>query len=157
MHTANNIFERVPQTLSPAPLANSNLKNAVPGHQQYAGILLTYEAPPPGSTMDAFSKVDLYSILARAPPAELGSKAPGLSDGAGKPGATTIPEKAGKQKRERGSSRNCGGIGGKREQRTIQTVAPTPPRGGAGGYLVRDPLGDEVAELDAKVQENLRR
>lgn len=94
-------------------------------------------------------KVNLYSILARAPPAELGRTALREAD--------AVSKKADKHRKERGSSRKAGEEGGRRKQRALRPAPPIPPRGEEGKYLARDPLGDEVAELDATIQENLRR
>ena len=101
-------------------------------------------------------QIDLYSILARAPPAELGSAAaPNLDGDEAERANTTISKKADKKSRqEKALSRKISNIEGKGERRTFQMAAGPAP---LEGYSARDPLGKEVAELDANAQERLRR
>ena len=91
-------------------------------------------------------QVDVYGILAKAPPAET-RNGPREAEVAGNP---KIPTR-GKNKRPWGpinrvqNARSCG--------KYLIQADPTPEV----AYVARDPLGDEVAELDAKIRENARR
>ncbi|CAM9172323.1 unnamed protein product, partial [Ectocarpus sp. 8 AP-2014] len=108
------------------------------------------------------AKIDLYSILAKAPPAEPRSTASHRPvGGIGCSVDPTMSNKAGKKrhKREQGSLRRLASsvvVGGD-ERPAFETALRLTLRDEVGGYLKRDPLGDEVAELNAKLQENLRR
>ncbi|CAM9464215.1 unnamed protein product, partial [Ectocarpus sp. 4 AP-2014] len=108
------------------------------------------------------AKIDLYSILAKAPPAEPRSTASHRPvGGIGCSVDPTMSNKAGmkRHKREQGSLRRLASsvvVGGD-ERPAFETALRLTPREEVGGYLKRDPLGDEVAELNAKLQESLRR
>ncbi|CAM9154690.1 unnamed protein product, partial [Ectocarpus sp. 13 AM-2016] len=108
------------------------------------------------------AKVDLYSILAKAPPAEPRSTAFHRPvGGTGRSVDPTMSNKAGmkRHKREQGSLRRLARsvvVGGD-ERPAYETALRLTPREEVGGYLKRDPLGDEVAELNSKLQESLRR
>ncbi|CAN0385958.1 unnamed protein product [Ectocarpus sp. 12 AP-2014] len=108
------------------------------------------------------AKIDLYSILAKAPPAEPRSTASHRPVGGfGWRVDPTMSNKAGMKphKREQGSLRRLASsvvVGGD-ERPAFETALRLTPREEVGGYLKRDPLGDEVAELNAKLQESLRR
>lgn len=110
------------------------------------------------SFVDPCCQIDLYSILARAPPAEIEKAVPHDPGWDGEEsGDPTISKKADKKPRqERGSLGKLASIKGRGERRAFKTVGKTP-REELGGYVARDPLGEEVAELDAKAQESLRR
>lgn len=91
-------------------------------------------------------QVDVYSILSKARPAET-RNGPSGAEVAGNP---KFPTRR-KNKRFRISTQREEKAGGG-EQRLIE-AEPTLKM----AYLARDPLGDEVADLDAKLQENARR
>lgn len=93
----------------------------------------------------------MYSILAKVTPAEIGSVPHGPS-GAEVCGDPKFPEKSGKNKRAWCSIHRADHHSGSGEQRLIK-AEQTPKV----AYLDRDPLGDEVAEMDAKLQENAPR
>ncbi|CBJ26034.1 hypothetical protein Esi_0018_0118 [Ectocarpus siliculosus] len=107
------------------------------------------------------AKIDLYSILAKAPPVAPRSTASHRPvDGIGCSVDPTMSNKAGmkRHKREQGSLRRLASsvvVGGD-ERPAFETALRLNPREEVGGYLKRDPLGDEVAELTAKLQESLR-
>lgn len=109
-----------------------------------------------------YSQIDLYSILAKAPPAEpRNTTSHRPVGGIGCSVGPTISNKLGKKRhrREQGSSRRLASsvvVGGD-ERPASETALRATPREEVGGYLKRDPLGDEVAELNAKLQESLRR
>ncbi|CAM9185082.1 unnamed protein product [Ectocarpus fasciculatus] len=108
------------------------------------------------------AKIDLYSILAKAPPAEpRGTASHRPVGGIGCSVGPTNSNKAGKKrhKREQRSSRRLASsvvVGGD-ERPAFETALRLTPREEVGEYLERDPLGDEVAELNVKLQESLRR
>ncbi|CAM9246849.1 unnamed protein product, partial [Pylaiella littoralis] len=104
------------------------------------------------------AQIDLYSILARAPPAERGS-AEHESGESDEDGGPTVSKKIkARHRRKRGSSKRLGSISKKGKQRAFNKgVRPTARRQEVDGYIARDPLGDEVAALNTKVQESLRR
>ena len=103
-------------------------------------------------------QIDLYSILARAPPAELGSVAGPNPGGDGEDrGGCVISKKAKKHRPERGSSQKLVNVESRGGRRAFSNTVGQPLGDELGGYLARDPLGEEVAALDAKARESLRR
>ena len=106
--------------------------------------------PMPRVRSRIWFQVDVYSILAKATPAEIGSALHGRS-GAEVGGDPKLPKKSRTNKRAWGSAHRVE-TSGDGEQRLIKAgLTPTVE------YLARDPLGDEVALLDAILQENARR
>lgn len=120
--------------------------------------LSTFSAPPTPPCWFGIVcsvQIDLYSILARAPPAELGSTAHEPT-GSWESSGRTVSKKADRShRRERGLLKRLGSTSEGGERRAFNKV--TTVRQEVDRYIARDPLGDEVAELNAKVQDNLRR
>ncbi|CAM9891651.1 unnamed protein product, partial [Laminaria digitata] len=95
---------------------------------------------------EPLAQVDVYSILAKAPPAKTRNGRNGAEAS-----VNTSFSKSGKNKRPWGSTHRAekAGSGGQR----LMEAEPTPKI----AYLARDPLGNEVTELDAKLREIARR
>lgn len=108
---------------------------------------------------NACCQIDLYSILARAPPAELGSAAaPNTGGGGEERGGPAVSKKTDKKHRQKiSSSQKMASIEGRGERRAFNKTVGQGLREEFGGYLARDPLGEEVVALDAKARESLRR
>lgn len=72
-------------------------------------------------------------------------------------GGPTMSQKADKKLRQAQSSlKKITNIEGRGKRRAFHAAGQTPQEE-LGGYLARDPLGAEVAELDAQAQASLRR
>lgn len=105
-------------------------------------------------------QIDLYNILARARPVEQEStvshRSPGDICGSG--------DQAARSKKAHNnvmrSKCQTRGVRGAVDMRSIwraSRAADSKQGEDVGGHLARDPLGDEVAMLQAKVQESLQR
>lgn len=94
------------------------------------------------------SQVDLYSILARVPPSELGRDPSGLDMGT-KFNDRSITSKSWSRKRDRHSTHSKRGSVGRSERR----VSDSEPKQEVG-YVAKDPLGEEVAQMRAKIHVN---
>lgn len=93
-------------------------------------------------------QVDLYSILARAPPTELGRNSSGL-DMDTKFSDRLTTSKSWSRKRDRHSTHNKRGSVERGERR----VSDSEPKQEVG-YVAKDPLGEEVAQMRAKIHAN---
>ncbi|CAM9652083.1 unnamed protein product, partial [Scytosiphon promiscuus] len=105
------------------------------------------------------AQIDLYNILASAAPAEPGDaishRARGGICNNGCPSAGSKKD-SNKTTRGNNSTRSVRSVDTRGKRRASKAL-DTMPGNQIGGCLTRDPLGDEVAILQAKVQESVRR
>lgn len=94
-------------------------------------------------------QVDLYSILARVPPTELLGRNQSGVDTVTKFSYRSITSNNLSQKQDRHSTRNKRGSVGRGERRVSDSELTQEV-----GYMAKDPLGEEVAQMTAKIRAN---